>query len=179
MGKKKNIKAEINKVVNSLSGRERILIMLAVGFIVAFLIFALIRYGFGIGNTEKLPVESNIITITLEQYKEAVKSKEKKLIYVDNSSQEKYESFKQVVEQTLANREIKAHFLDLKEISAEELIGFMNQISITKESYVVPLLLVVEDGKVVDSSQGVLTDVELQDFLSRNSIGYKKVLNNE
>ena len=55
----------------------------------------------------------------------------------------------------------------------------MNQISITKESYVVPLLLVVEDGKVVDSSQGVLTDVELQDFLSRNSIGYKKVLNNE
>lgn len=179
MGKKKNKNNPVNKFISSLSSRERILIMLAVGFIVAFLIFALIRYGFGIGNTEKLPVESNIITITLEQYKEAVKSKEKKLIYVDNSSQEKYESFKQVVEQTLANREIKAHFLDLKEISAEELLGFMNQISITKESYVVPLLLVVEDGKVVDSSQGVLTDVELQDFLSRNSIGYKKVLNNE
>ncbi len=179
MGKKKNKNNPINKFISSLSSRERILIMLAVGFIIAFLIFALIRYGFGIGNTENLPVESNIVEITFEQYKEDVKSTDKKLIYVDNSSQEKYESFKEVVEQTIANREMKVSFLDLNKISDEELIGFMNQISITKESYIVPLLLVIEDGKVVDNSQGVLTDIELQDFLSRNSIGYKKVSNNE
>lgn len=179
MGKKKNKNNPINKFISSLSSRERILIMLAVGFIIAFLIFALIRYGFGIGNTENLPVESNIVEITFEQYKEDVKSTDKKLIYVDNSSQEKYESFKEVVEQTIANREMKVSFLDLNKISDEELISFMNQISITKESYIVPLLLVIEDGKVVDNSQGVLTDIELQDFLSRNSIGYKKVSNNE
>lgn len=179
MGKKKNKNNPINKFISSLSSRERILIMLAVGFIIAFLIFALIRYGFGIGNTENLPAESNIVEITFEQYKEDVKSTDKKLIYVDNSSQEKYESFKEVVEQTIANREMKVSFLDLNKISDEELISFMNQISITKESYIVPLLLVIEDGKVVDNSQGVLTDIELQDFLSRNSIGYKKVSNNE
>lgn len=179
MGKKKNNKKQINKFINSLSSRERILIMLSIGFIIAFLIFALLRYGIGIGNNDFLPTESSIVEITLEQYEIDVKSIEKKLIYVDDSSQENYESFKGVVDTTISNREIKVDFLDLNKLNDEELMNFMSAVSITKESYIVPLLLVVENGKVVDSSQGVLTDIELQDFLSRNSVGYKKVNNNE
>lgn len=179
MGKNNKINNPVNKFIGSLSSREKILIMLAVGFIIAFLIFALIRYGFGIGNVENMPVESNLVEITLEEYKQYVKGEEKKLIYVDNSSETTHKSFKETIEAGLANREMKVYFLDLNKLEDVGLIDFMDQVTITKESYMVPLLLVVKDRKVVDSSQGILTDLELQDFLSRNSINYKKATNNE
>lgn len=179
MGKKDNKNNPVNKFIGSLSTREKILIMLAVGFIVAFLIFALIRYGFGIGNVENMPVESNLVEITLEEYKQAVKGEEKKLIYIDNSSETTHKNFKETVENGLANREMKVYFLDLNKLEDVELIDFMDQVTITKESYMVPLLLVVKDRTIVDSNQGILTDLELQDFLSRNSINYKKATNNE
>lgn len=169
----------VNKFIGSLSKREKILIMLAVSFIMAFLIFILLRYGFGIGNVENQPVESNLVEITFEQYKQSIQSKEKKLIYIDNSSESTYDSFKETLETAMNNREMKLYFFDLNTIKDDNLIDFMNQLDITKDSYMIPLLLVVESGKVVDSSQGILNDIEIQDFLSRNSIAYKKVSNNE
>lgn len=179
MGKNSNNNSLVNKFISSLSFREKILIMLAIAFIVAFLIFALARYGFGIGNPEDNIIETNIAEITLENYKEAVKSKDKTLIYVDNSKESTYQSFRETVEGVMAAKDMKMKFLDLDRLKDDDLIVFMEQLDITKDTYMVPLLLVVENGKVVDSNQGILTEIEFQDFLSRNSIAYKKSSSNE
>ena len=96
------------------------------------------------------------------------------MIYVDDSSNETYKNFRDVVELEVSNRSLVVDFFDINNLSDEELMDFMKQTNITKEEYVLPLILVVEDNKIVDSNQGVLTDVEFRDFLSRNSIGYKK-----
>lgn len=178
MGKKVN-NNPVNKFIGSLSMREKILIMLAVAFIVAFLIFALVRYGFGIGNVEDNAIDTNIVDISLENYKEAVKSKDKTLIYVDNSKESTYQSFRETVEGVMSAKDMEMKFLDLDKIKKDELVVFMDQIDITKDTYMIPLLLVVENGKVVDSNQGILTEIEFQDFLSRNSIAYKKNSKNE
>lgn len=179
MGKKINKNSPVNKFVNSLSRREKILIMLAIAFIVAFLIFALLRYGLGIGNNENQVVDTNIVEITLENYKEAVKNKEKTLIYVDDSKETTYKTFRETVEGVMTAKNMEMKFLDLNTVEDDQIIEFMEQLDITKDTYMIPLLLVVENGKVVDSSQGILTEVEFQDFLSRNSIAYKKSADNE
>ncbi|MEI3530244.1 MAG: hypothetical protein V8Q75_04115 [Bacilli bacterium] len=179
MGKKNNHNSSVNKFINSLSTREKILIMLAVAFIVAFLIFALARYGFGIGNVEDSEIDTNIVEISLDNYKEAVKNKDKTLIYVDNSKESTYKSFRETVESVMAAKDMEMKFLDLDKVKNDDIIVFMEQLDITKDTYMVPLLLVVENGKVVDSNQGILTEIEFQDFLSRNSIAYKKSSNNE
>lgn len=171
MGKKKSKSKAINDFIKTLSKRERILMMIAIGFIVGFVVFCFLRYGLRVGNPKDV---SNLNQLTFEEYKEAVTSKTKRMIYVDDSSNETYKNFGDVVELEVSNRSLVVDFFDINNLSDEELMDFMKQTNITKEEYVLPLILVVEDNKIVDSNQGVLTDVEFRDFLSRNSIGYKK-----
>ena len=101
------------------------------------------------------------------------------MIYVDNSKESTYKSFRETVESVMAAKDMEMKFLDLDKVKNDDIIVFMEQLDITKDTYMVPLLLVVENGKVVDSNQGILTEIEFQDFLSRNSIAYKKSSNNE
>lgn len=172
MGKKKNKNKNIKKFIKNLSKSERILLMMAIGFVVGFLIFVFLRFGLGIGNAS---IESSINQITFEEYKEAVTSKNKRIIYVDDSTIETHKDFKEVIEDEMDNRSMKIDFFDVNNLSDEELMEFMKQTVVTKDEYLLPLILVIDNNQVVDSSQGVLTDVELRDFLSRNSIAYKKV----
>ena len=136
---------QVKEFIVSLSMREKILIMLAVGFIVGFLIFLLLRYGLGIGNVVVEPIEKNISEITFEKYKEDIKSADKKLIYVDNTTLSTYAEFRPTVDSMLINRSIEVSFLDLSKVTEDELINFMNQTEVTKDSYMLPLLLVVEN----------------------------------
>lgn len=169
--KKKSKYVAINEFIKTLTKRERILMMIAIGFILGFFIFSFLRYGLRVGNPKDV---SNLNQITFEEYKEAVTSKEKRMIYIDDSSNETYKDFKEIVELEVSNRSLVVDFFDVNNLSDDELMEFMKQTTVTKDEYILPLILVVENKKVEDSSQGILTDVELRDFLSRNSIGYKK-----
>lgn len=109
--------------------------------------------------------------IDLATYEKFSKGIEKEIIYVATKNSEVSKEYEGVLVDVLKNRRTKMKFLDLGLVKERnQIIGFMNAMELTKDSYTEPMIVIFENGAVKDYLLGSSTKKELTTFLDRNRI---------
>lgn len=111
-------------------------------------------------------LQGGLVKIDFDEYLELNQSESRKLIYVaDNGivSQE----LTPVLTDLLRESHKQAYFYTHKNLNSDEQMKFVKSNSVTskEDGYILPLLIVVEDKKVVASYEGYLDQESLIDFL--------------
>lgn len=148
--------------------KEHKYIILALSSIlIAFFIY--IGVNFVVQNTAT--VTSVLEEIDLATYERISKQTDKEIVYIATKDSEINKEYEDILVDVVRGRKTKVKFLDLGIVKERnQIIGFMNTIDLTKETYTEPMLLIFEDGTVKGSLLGVSTKKELIAFLDKNRI---------
>lgn len=115
--------------------------------------------------------QGGLIEIEYKEYKEYYeKASDKKLVYIagdDDNSRE----FLPIINAVLKDTGVQAYYLDMtKIITAGKETEFMGLTDATKESYMIPMVMVIENKKVVDTIQGYTDRDTLKKFIEKNKL---------
>ncbi len=116
-------------------------------------------------------VENTFEEIDLGTYEKISKSEEKEIVYIATKNSDLNREYEDILIEVARSRKTKVKFLDLGLIKERnQIIGFMNAIDLTKDTYIEPMLIIFENGTVKDSLFGASTKKELIHFLDKNRI---------
>jgi len=113
--------------------------------------------------------QGGLIEIAYKDYKEYYSEKQdRKFVYIAGDDENSTE-FLPILNQVLKEERVQAYYLDMTAvIKAGKETEFMGLADVTKESYVVPMVMVIENKKVVDTVQGYTDKASLKKFIERN-----------
>lgn len=139
--------------------------MKRIGILVAVLVLA-VSFTTGCGKKEE---KNYLDEITLSDYLELKNKKQDAIIYID-SNDDISAKFKKSLNSILNDLDTKVKYLDTTKFkNDEESMKFMNADKFTKESYEVPVLVVVKKGNIDVYTSGYTDDEKIRNFVRANS----------
>ena len=146
---------------------HKVTILTLSSILIAFFIYI----GVSVTLQNLATVESTLEVIELSTYEKLSKGADKEVVYVATKNSEVNKEYEDILVEVVRNRKTKVKFLDLGLVKERnQLIGFMNTLELTKDSYTEPMLIIFEDGNVKASLLGASTKKELITFLDKNRI---------
>lgn len=136
--------------------------LIGIPFLIAVAIFLFIRFIW-------LP-EFKFKDMTVDEYVSFYNSSSEGIIYVTKEDAVMKEEFEEVIGKQLYNKKIEVYKLDLTEVSGDDEQKFIDANELTDNEYVIPMLIYVKDGNVVDSILGYVPDYKMEEFVLNNNI---------
>lgn len=136
--------------------------LIGVPFIIAVLIFLFIKFiwlpGFSFED------------MSVEDYVSFYNSNSEGIVYVTKDDAVMKEEFEEVIGSNFQGKNIKVYKLDLTNVSGDDEQKFIDANEFTDESFVIPMLIYIKDGKVEDSILGYVPDYKMDEFILNNNI---------
>lgn len=136
--------------------------LIGIPFLIAVAIFLFIRFVW-------LP-EFKFKDMTVDEYVSFYNSSSEGIIYVTKEDAVMKEEFEEVIGKQLYNKKIEVYKLDLTEVPGDDEQKFIDASELTDNEYVIPMLIYVKDGNVVDSILGYVPDYKMEEFVLNNNI---------
>lgn len=108
--------------------------------------------------------------IGLKEYKELLAGKEKSVIVVGQSTCSHCVNAKLVLNQVVEENNIQIHYLNTSYLTPEEGTEFQESLDYFSSSWGTPVMLVVQDGKLVDVLEGETTKENYVTFLKEQGV---------
>ena len=141
---------------------KKTLKLVGIPFIIALAIFLFIRFvwlkGFEFAD------------MTIDEYVSFYNSNNEGLIYVTKQDAVMNAEFEEVIGKNFEGKNIEVYKLDLTEVSGDEEQKFIDANEFTDEQYVIPMLIYVNNGTVVDIVDGYVPDYVMAEFITNNNI---------
>lgn len=114
--------------------------------------------------------ETNLTVIDYTEYNKILSDKTKEIIVLAQTGCSACETAKPVLDGIAAEYKVKINWFDIKKLTTEtDYNAFMSSLSYLKdEEWGTPLTIIVENNKVVASSNGFLNEKAYVDFLEEN-----------
>ena len=144
----------------------KVIRMIVVPFIIALCIYGLIRYFW-------LPVEKKAFTfnqITVEEYNDLFYNNEESIVFITKEDSEKKSEYEQNIRSKFDGMYVNVYYLDITNISDNELRSFESMMELEKGKYKLPMLVYTLNGDVYDKLEGYQEIHYLEDFINRNNI---------
>lgn len=94
--------------------------------------------------------------IDYDDYKKMLKSKDTEILVIGQSSCSYCIKAKPIYNQIIADENININYLNITELSEEDKDGFVSSLDYFEGEWGTPLTLIIEDGDVIDSANGLL-----------------------
>lgn len=114
--------------------------------------------------------------INLNQYEKLNHEKETVLLYVYDKNQKDVLKYTEIIKTNLTDKKIKTYALDYSNFNENEKTKMKNANEATKnldiEQYktALPMLVLMKNGMVIGSINGVYTNKEIKEFIERNKV---------
>lgn len=139
--------------------------MKKVGILVVVLVLA-VSFSTGCGQKKE---KNYLDEITLSEYFELKDKKETTLVYID-SNDDISAKFKKSLNTILNDLGVHVKYLDTTKFkNDEEIMKFMSADDKTKESYEVPMIIHLKNGKIDVYTSGYTKDETIRKFIRANS----------
>lgn len=140
----------------------RFLKLVGIPFIVALAIFLFIRFVWLRGF--------EFIDMTVDEYVSFYNSNNQGIIYVTKDDAVMNNEFQEVIRKNFEGKKIEVYKLNLTEVSGDEEQKFIDANEFTDEQYVIPMLIYVKEGSIVDVVDGYVPDYIMSEFIITNNI---------
>ena len=141
---------------------KRFLKLVGIPFVIAVGIFLFIRFvwlrGFVFSD------------MTVDEYVTFYNSNNEGIIYITEEKAIMKDEFEEVIGKNFEDKNIKVYKLDLTDASGDEKQKFIDANEFTNEQYVIPMLIYVKDGAIIDVIEGYVPDYVMLDFITKNNI---------
>lgn len=141
---------------------KRFLKLVGIPFVIAVGIFLFIRFvwlrGFVFSD------------MTVDEYVTFYNSNNEGIIYITEEKAIMKDEFEEVIGKNFEDKNIKVYKLDLTDASGDEKQKFIDANEFTDEQYVIPMLIYVKDGAIIDVIEGYVPDYVMLDFITKNNI---------
>lgn len=141
---------------------KKFLKLVGIPFIIAVGIFVFIRFvwlrGFKFSD------------MTVDEYVTFYNSNNEGIIYITEEKAIMKDEFEEVIGKNFEDKKIKVYELDLTDASGDEKQKFIDANEFTDEQYVIPMLIYVKDGAIIDVIEGYVPDYVMLDFITKNNI---------
>lgn len=141
---------------------KRFFKLVGIPFVIALVIFLFIRFVWLKGFEFK--------DMNVDEYVTFYNSNNEGIIYVTEETATMKDEFEEVISKNFVNKKIEAYKLDLTNMSGDEKQKFIDANEFTDEQYIIPMLIYVRDGEVVDIVGGYVPDYVMVDFITKNNI---------
>ena len=109
--------------------------------------------------------------ISVSDYLNLLKSKDKTLIYICESSDAICEEFSKTLESVTIKKGTKVHYLDTNEIITEENWNKLNNSNkIFEQNWTKPVIMIVKSNKILGYKMYSMSEADLTAFLSKNGL---------
>lgn len=112
--------------------------------------------------------DSHLKKIDYKKYDEYVYSKENKIIVIAQTGCSYCESAKPVLNALAKENEMEINWLNITELSEEDQTKVIQSFEIFNEDFGTPLIMIVRNGKVIDSVQGYENKDKYVEFFKKN-----------
>lgn len=146
----------------------RFLKLVGIPFIIAFGIYSFIRFVWLADET----FEFSFQNINVEGYLNLYYESKESIVFVVKDDTEKKSEYEQIIHEQFDEKYIDVYYLDITNLSAEELVSFEAATELDgSEKYDLPILIYTLKGQVYDILQGYQEEHYVRDFIERNNIG--------
>jgi len=117
------------------------------------------------------PTINNIVEMKYAEYENVIAKNTNQLIYVGKPTCHYCNAFAPILNKVAAANDITVNYVNTDSLTKEEANDFYYSLTFySKEEWGTPLLLIVRNKEVIDSSIGLVTEDILIDFLKKNDI---------
>lgn len=136
--------------------------LIGIPFLIALVIFLFIKFIWLPGFSFK--------DMTIDEYVSFYNSNKEGIIYVTKEDAVMKEEFEQVIGSNFEGKKIEVYKLDLTEVTSDDEQKFIDANDFTDDSFVIPMLMYVKDGKVEDAILGYAPDYKVVELIENNNI---------
>lgn len=136
--------------------------LIGIPFLIALVIFLFIKFIW-------LP-RFSFKDMTIDEYVSFYNSNKEGIIYVTKEDAVMKEEFEQVIGSNFEGKKIEVYKLDLTEVTSDDEQKFIDANDFTDDSFVIPMLMYVKDGKVEDAILGYAPDYKVVELIENNNI---------
>lgn len=140
----------------------RFLKLVGIPFVIALAIFLFIRFVW--------LRDFEFTDMTVDEYVSFYNSNNEGIIYVTKDDAVMNAEFEEVIGKNFEDKKIEIYKLNLTEVSGDEEQKFIDANEFTGEQYVIPMLIYVNDGAIVDVVEGYVPDYVMLEFITTNNI---------
>lgn len=116
--------------------------------------------------------EAGFTEVTLDEYLELLKSSEKQIILVARPTCYYCQKFTPVLKQVKEEMKLKINYINTDKLTEDDWTKFQDSLDYLKnEEWGTPLILVVEDGKLIDQNSGYTELEKTKEFFKNNGLG--------
>ena len=108
--------------------------------------------------------------MNVDEYVTFYNSNNEGIIYVTEETAAMKDEFEKVIGKNFSDKNIEVYKLELTNMSGDEKQKFIDANEFTDEQYIIPMLIYVRDGEVVDIVGGYVPDYVMVDFITKNNI---------
>ena len=141
---------------------KRFLKLVGIPFVIALGIFLFIKFVWLKGF--------EFTDMTVDEYVTFYNSNNEGIIYVTEENATMKVEFEEVIGKNFEGKNIEVYKLDLTNVSGDEEQTFIDANEFTNEQYVIPMLIYIKDGAVVDIIEGYVPDYKITEFIANNNI---------
>ena len=141
---------------------KRFFKLVGIPFVIALVIFLFIRFVWLKGFEFK--------DMNVDEYVTFYNSNNEGIIYVTEETAAMKDEFEEVISKNFSDKNIEVYKLELTNMSGDEKQKFIDANEFTDEQYIIPMLIYVRDGEVVDIVGGYVPDYVMVDFITKNNI---------
>lgn len=121
---------------------------------------------------EKLTLETaGFKNISIDKYLELIKKPEKNIILVARPTCGYCEQFTPVLKQAMGDMKLTINYINTDEFSQDDWTKFTNSLPYLKEEWGTPLVLITQNGELVEKSEGYTELDTIKTFFKNNGFG--------
>ncbi len=141
---------------------KKFLKLVGIPFVIALAIFLFIRFVWLRGF--------EFTDMTVDEYVTFYNSNNEGIIYVTEETAVMKDEFEEVIGKNFEEKTIEVYKLDLTDVSGDEEQKFIDANEFTSDQYVIPMLIYVKDGAIIDVVEGYAPDYKVLEFVTNNNI---------
>lgn len=141
---------------------KRFLKLVGIPFLVAVVIFLFIRFVWLKGFT--------FDDMTVDEYVTFYNSNNEGIIYVTEDTATMKTEFEEVIGKNFEEKTIEVYKLDLTNMTGDDKQKFIDANEFTDEQFVIPMLIYVKNGMIIDVIEGYVPDYVMVEFITNNNI---------
>ena len=115
--------------------------------------------------------EAGFKNISVKEFNKILNSKKKSIVLVARPTCMYCEKFAPVLKEAKDKMNLKINYIDTDEFGEDDWYEFTSSLEFLQGEWGTPLLMIVQDGKLVDKNNGYVEYHDLEKFLNRNGFG--------